>query len=78
MLHEIKLLSENKTIGLNIKMSLTEDKTGLLWRNFMSKRSEIQNTTGTELYSIQQYDPDYFEDFNPEHIFRKVGSYRSK
>ena len=52
-------------------MSLSDNKTGELWRSFMPKRKEIQNSIGTELYSVQLYDPLYFKNFNPNTPFEK-------
>jgi AraC family transcriptional regulator len=52
-------------------MSLTENKTPSLWKSFMTERNEIKNKIGSELYSIQVYDPSYFTDFNPTREFEK-------
>ena len=37
----------------------------------MPRRKEIQNIVGTDLYSIQVYDPLYFNAFNPHKEFEK-------
>nr|WP_294936648.1 GyrI-like domain-containing protein [uncultured Flavobacterium sp.] len=52
-------------------MSLSDNKTGELWRSFMPRRKEIQNTIGSDLYSMQIYDPTYFIDFKPTSEFEK-------
>jgi AraC family transcriptional regulator len=67
----IKTLEEKKLIGMCLTMSLTENKTQELWKNFMLRRTEIRNPLGTELYSIQIYKPDYFTEFKPETSFEK-------
>lgn len=67
----IEHFSEKKFIGVSAAISLTDNKTMLLWRSFMPKRKEIRNPIGTELYSIQCYDVLYFKNFNPSSIFEK-------
>jgi len=52
-------------------MSLSENRTGELWRGFMSRRKEIRNTIGTDRYSVQLYDPLYFTRFRPNNTFEK-------
>lgn len=37
----------------------------------MSRRNEIENVTGNELYSIEVYPESYFESFNPDKVFDK-------
>ncbi|WP_225913408.1 GyrI-like domain-containing protein [Leptospira yasudae] len=58
-------------IGKQMTMSLSRNTTGELWRSFMPRRNEIQNTIGTELYSMQIYDPSYFDNFDPNRAFVK-------
>ena len=67
----IETLSEKKLVGKRIKMTLSDNKTGQLWRSFMPRRREIQNNIGTELYSMQVYDSLYFNNFNPNTEFEK-------
>jgi AraC family transcriptional regulator len=64
-------LKEKKFVGHRMQMSLTDNKTGLLWGRFMPKRKEIINSIGTELYSIQIYPPSYFNRFDPAQCFEK-------
>ncbi len=52
-------------------MSLSVNKTGELWKSFMPERKEIQNNIGTELYSLQVYDRNYFNPFSPDKKFEK-------
>jgi len=56
----IEQLSPKKLIGKHMIMSLSVNKTGELWKSFMPERKEIQNNIGTELYSLQVYDRNYF------------------
>lgn len=52
-------------------MSISNNKTANLWRNFMLRRKEIKNTVGSDLYSLQRYDDLYFINFNPDTTFEK-------
>ncbi|MFV8325369.1 GyrI-like domain-containing protein [Flavobacterium sp. ZS1P14] len=58
-------------MGKRIQMSLINNKTRELWSHFMPRRKEIQNNIDTNLYSIQLYDPLYFNNFNPNTTFEK-------
>ena len=71
MIPRIELFSEKKLIGKRMTMSLVANKTGELWRNFMSQRNEIRNNIGVNLYSIQVYNNMYFANFNPNTEFEK-------
>ena len=63
------MLSDKKFVG--IKMSLTNNKTGELWRTFMPRRREIKNNVTNDLYSLQIYEPTHFSNFNPVREFVK-------
>lgn len=67
----IENMREKKLIGKRIKMSFSADRTFDLWRAFMPRRKEIINCTSSELYSVEVYDPQFFNDFNPARIFEK-------
>ncbi len=67
----IETLSEKKLVGNRMRMSLVNNKTGELWKNFMQRRKEILNNKGTELYSMQLYGANYFNSFNPNTEFEK-------
>lgn len=67
----IKNLKEKNLVGLHMSMSLIENKTAYLWKNFMAKRHAIQNQTNNDLISLQVYDADYFTSFSPSKIFNK-------
>jgi AraC family transcriptional regulator len=68
---EIKTISPKKLLGICMEMSLAENRTGELWRSFMSRLKEIETRVGTELYSLQVYDEDYFQQFSPACEFEK-------
>jgi AraC family transcriptional regulator len=67
----IETIIGKKLVGKRISMSLSENKTEELWRNFMPKRKEIKNKIGIDLYSIEVYTPLYFTNFNPYAEFEK-------
>ncbi|MCG6194575.1 GyrI-like domain-containing protein [Leptospira sp. FAT2] len=67
----IETLTPKLLVGNRMTMSLLENKTGELWRNFMPRKREITNSVATELYSMQIYDASYFQNFNPGTSFEK-------
>ena len=66
---EIRILQQKILIGKRLQMSLSDNKTGMLWTDFMRNRSKIKNVVGRDKYSIQIYDPDYFSHFNADKTF---------
>lgn len=52
-------------------MSLVSNKTAVLWESFMPHLSAIQNKVSNDLFSLQVYDKNYFEEFNPQKEFLK-------
>jgi AraC family transcriptional regulator len=52
----IETLAEKKLVGKRMKMSLSNNKTGELWRSFIPRRREIQNNLSSEMFSMQVYD----------------------
>ena len=58
-------------IGICMSMSLMEDKTGQLWRQFMPRRHEIMHRTNTDMVSLQVYPKGYFSEFDPSRVFVK-------
>jgi AraC family transcriptional regulator len=67
----IETLSRKKLLGKRLRMSFAINKTYELWQSFMPFRKEIKNNIGTELYSINVYEPSYFANFNPTAEFDK-------
>jgi len=68
----IEELPKKTLVGKSLRMSLANNKTHVLWRNFMLDKSAIKNVIGTDLYSVQVYDElHYFENFNPNVEFAK-------
>ena len=67
----IETITAIKLIGKRLTMSLSDNRSGELWRSFMQSRKEIGNSIGNTLYSIQVYDPLYYANFNPTTEFVK-------
>jgi AraC family transcriptional regulator len=67
----IEILPEKKFVGKRIKMSFSNNQTHELWKSFMPLRREIKNNIGSDLYSVEVYEPLYFNNFNPEKEFDK-------
>lgn len=70
----IESLTEKKLIGKRVRMSFSDNRTYELWRSFMPARKEIKNNIGSDLYSVEVYDPDFFVNFNPVRIFEKLAA----
>jgi AraC family transcriptional regulator len=65
-------LAAKKMAGMSLTMSLAENRTGILWRNFMTRRKEIRNAVGADLYSLQIYNPAFdINTFDPTRPFIK-------
>ena len=67
----IETIGEKKLVGRRMAMSLSDNKTQELWHGFMSRRKEITNSLGTDLYSLRVYNDGYFKHFNPSAEFDK-------
>lgn len=64
-------LAPKKLVGINIEMSLTENKTQVLWKAFMPRLKEIKNRVGTDLFSLHVYSESHFQHFSPANKFTK-------
>ena len=67
----IETIAEKKLVGKRIRTSFSVNRTFELWSNFMPRRKEIQNIIGTERYSIQIYEPMFFNNFDQNKEFEK-------
>ncbi len=70
-LPRIELLKEKKLIGQNMKMSLINNKTGELWRQFAPRIKEIKRRVTADQVSLQIYPPRYYEEFSAANKFVK-------
>ena len=64
-------MAQKILVGKHLSMSLADNKTGQLWQSFMPVRNTIPHKTGTNLFSLQLYPPDYFLAFHPHTPFIK-------
>ncbi|MDC6367171.1 MULTISPECIES: GyrI-like domain-containing protein [Flavobacteriaceae] len=71
MTPRIEQLKAKKLVGHYIKMSLTENKTGILWRDFLPKIKEIPKRISQDKISMQIYPANYYSAFNPNTEFEK-------
>ena len=68
----IKELPTTRLIGQKIMMSLAHNKTRELWQGFMPRRSEVPDTIGADLYSVEVYpDTISLQSFDPQGSFEK-------
>lgn len=68
----IELLPQKKLVGKHMRMSLSYNHTGELWRSFMIQRAEITNASTSDFYSITVYDQNFdFINFDPSRTFEK-------
>lgn len=72
MTPRIETITPKTLVGLQIRMSLANNKTSELWRAFLQRKEEIQNRTHTDRYSIQVFDPSQdINTFTPHTEFDK-------
>lgn len=65
----IDKLNSKKLIGIRMKMSLEENKTGQLWQTFMPRRAEVNNRVTKNFISMQKYGENW--NFSPTVLFEK-------
>lgn len=69
---EIIEIEDKKLVGISMHTSLADDKTELIWKRFMKKKDDIENTKSDDLYSVQVYDEGFISGhFNSQSIFEK-------
>ncbi len=67
----IEVSTDKKLVGTNLSMSLANNRTGELWKGFMTKRNEMYNAISNDRISLQIYPDAYFETFDPQSEFIK-------
>ena len=67
----IEILKPKKLVGIKLKMSLTNNKTGQLWGSFVPKIKDVKNRLNTDKISMQVFDNSYHVNFNPNKEFEK-------
>ncbi|MGA0435232.1 MAG: GyrI-like domain-containing protein [Flavobacteriales bacterium] len=77
MIPKLVHLKTKTLIGMHTKMSLAENKTGMLWSQFSPRIHEIQGRISEDKFSLQVYPPSYFQEFNPHSTFEKWAAVES-
>ena len=70
----IETLEEKKLVGMRTKMSYSNNTTYQLWKTFRSRIDEVSNKIGSDFYSIQIYDENFFLNVNPNREFEKLAA----
>lgn len=58
----IETLASKKLVGKRLRMSLSDNKTPVLWASFMPHRKHIRHAIGNDLYNMQVYAPGFTVD----------------
>lgn len=67
----IQVLKPKKLVGLHLSMSLVNNLTGQLWRQFGPHIQKIPHRVSEDKISLQIYPPKYYAQFNPTTAFTK-------
>lgn len=67
----IQHIADKKLVGFSKEMSLIEDKTAELFKQFMPRRNEIQSAASNHIWDLKVYSIDYFDTYNPARSFTK-------
>ena len=75
MIPKISSIPPKQMVGMRLRMSLIDNKTGDLFRKFMPQKKEISNVISDGVYALQQYD---FKTFTPQTVFEKWACVEAK
>lgn len=65
-------LPSKKLAGMHLGMTLKNNRTAELWRSFMPRRKDIPDVIGTDLISMQVYEPGFRpQNFTPDTLMEK-------
>ena len=67
----IESISELKLIGQSMNMTLEQDRTIDLFKQFMPRRSLITNSINSDIYEVLIYEDSNFKNFTPQSFFTK-------
>jgi len=67
----LTVLKEKTLAGHRQRMSLHANSTVELWRSFIKRQKMQPFPCSPERYSVQVFDPGYFQNFSPETTFEK-------
>jgi len=75
----IVLLPETRLVGMRLRMSFSNDRTGELWRGFMPRRKEIVNPVSRDLMSVQWFETPFdWKKIDPAAEFDKMAAVEVK
>ena len=64
-------LIPKQLVGMHLRMSMADNKTGALWRAFMPRRKEVSNRVDHTFISMQVYQKGEKNHFVPTTLFEK-------
>lgn len=67
----IQNMPEICLVGMNISMTINNDKSHQLWQEFMPRATEIKDRNGREFYVAQEFTEGYFDNYQPDLNFTK-------
>jgi len=66
-------IPDKQLAGRSARMSLARNGTAALWQSFMQQKKELKTIAGTDLYSVQVFDPGFdLRQFTPQTEFLKI------
>ncbi|MBD3724714.1 MAG: GyrI-like domain-containing protein [Flavobacteriaceae bacterium] len=71
MFLRIETILPKKLIGFSTPTTLADDKTFFIWNKLMPRLKETKNLVSADLYSVQIYNFDSFQNFSPATEFTK-------
>ncbi|CAM4184694.1 MULTISPECIES: GyrI-like domain-containing protein [Flavobacterium] len=71
MFLKTETITAKKMIGFSIKTTMANDQTVKIWQQLMPRLKEIKNAVSADLFSLQIYNGETFEEFTPTTAFTK-------
>lgn len=68
---KFKTIKNTTLLGMSKQMSLLKDETASLFREFMPRKKEIKNLKNSDVFDLQVYHKNHFNNFNPATVFTK-------
>ena len=67
----IKTIQAKKAIGFSTKTTIANDQTVKIWQQLIPRLKEVKNAVSADLFSLQVYNGETFEEFIPTSEFTK-------
>lgn len=68
---KIRNMEPKLLAGFRVSMSFAMNRTGELWKKFMQQRAKIAHGIGTDRYSVQVYQENFFDGLDETTLFEK-------